>query len=71
MNLNSSTYPEMIAWAAAERIKRMERALAAEQARKARRAGRARQVQRSLIGWTRLGNRPSARGHQPTSRCTH
>jgi hypothetical protein len=71
MNLNSSTYPEMIAWAAAERIKRMERARAAEQARKARRACRARQVQRSLVGWTRLGSRPSGPDHQTGSRCAH
>ena len=70
MNLYVSTYPELITAAATERIKRLERAQAAHQARKARRSCRARQVQRSLVGWTRLGT-PTARNGRTTSRCSH
>jgi hypothetical protein len=53
MNIYGSTYPELISSAAAEQIKRMERAQAAHQARKERRVCRARHVQRSLVGWAR------------------
>jgi hypothetical protein len=70
MNMYSATYPELISSAAADRIKRMERAQVADQARKARRSCRARQVQRTLIGWTRLGSRNAARCSHPNSRCT-
>jgi hypothetical protein len=67
MDLYISTYPELISSAAAERIKRMERAQAAHQVRKARRACRSRQVQRGLVGWTRVGRRASS----PSTRSPH